>query len=76
MPIFYKTIINLKFNKQLNNQGIVLCTRTETVTATGNTARDAEQAALLQAALFVTNEPNEKINYELQTLKIKSKRFF
>jgi len=76
MPIFYKTTIHLKFNKQLNNQGVVLCTRTETVTATGNSEADAENAALLQAALFVTNDPNEKITYELQTVKIKSKRIF
>lgn len=76
MPIFYKTTIHLKFNKQLNNQGVVLCTRTETVTATGNNAADAENNALLQAALFVTNVPNEKITFELQTVKIKSKRIF
>jgi len=76
MPIFYKTTIHLKFNNQINNQGITTCTRTETVTATGNNAADAENAALLQAALFVTNEPNEKITYELQTVKIKSKRIF
>jgi hypothetical protein len=76
MPVFYKTTIYLKFNKQLNNQGVIICTRTETVTATGNTAADSENNALLQAALFVTNKPDEKITYELQTVKIKSARIF
>jgi hypothetical protein len=75
MSYYYKTIIYLKFNKQLNNTGEIKCTRTENVTATGNTIAESENAALLQAALF-TCDSTEKITYELQTIKIKSTRIF
>jgi hypothetical protein len=76
MPYYYKTTIYLKFNKQLNNTGKITCTRTENVTATGQTIADSENAALLQAAFFTSSDTNEKITYELQTIKIKSSRIF
>lgn len=76
MPIYYKTTVTLKFNKHLTNKGTVVCTRTETVTATGNTIEEAENAALLKSAFYITTDPNEKIIFELQTIRIKSSRIF
>ena len=75
MSYYYKTIIYLKFNKEINNSGEITCARTENITATGNTIAESENNALLQAALFTCNS-TEKIIYELQTIKIKSTRIF
>jgi len=75
MPIYYKTTVLLKFNKHLTNTGRVGYTRTETISATGKTIAEAENAALLEATLFTFNS-NEKVEYILQTMKIKSSRIF
>jgi hypothetical protein len=76
MNYYYKTTIFLKFNQHLTNSGNFHYTRQETVTATGKTINDSENAALLEAAMFTTNNPNDKIIYELQTIKIKSNHVF
>jgi len=76
MPIFYKTTVVLKFNKYVNSEGLIENTRTETVTATGSTMQDSENSALKEATKLITNKPDEKVVFELQTIKIKSKRIF
>jgi len=76
MPIYYKTIVNIKFNKFINLDGELVSERTESVTATGNTVEESKNAALSQAALILTNDKKEKAVFELKTLKIKSKRIF
>jgi len=76
MPSYYKTTITLKYNKHLNNLGQIVCTRTEVVTATGNTVAEAENAALLQSATLIPGNPNEKVEFELKTIKITSNRLF
>jgi hypothetical protein len=75
MPIYYKTTVFLKFSKQLTNKGEVIYTRTETVTATGKTITDSENAALIEAAILSCNS-KERVEYVLQTMKIKSTRIF
>ena len=76
MPIYYKTILNVKFNKFINIEGKLVSERTESVTATGNTVEESENAALSQAALLLTNDKKEKAVFELKTLKIQSKKIF
>lgn len=71
MSFYYKTKITLKFNKKIHNKSKFVCTRTETVTATGNTAGEAESDALARSAFYTTN-PNEKIVFEVETIKISS----
>ena len=76
MPSYYKTTVTLKYNKHLNNLGQIAFTRTEVVTATGNTITNAENAALLQATTLISGNPNEKVEFVLNTIKITSNRLF
>ena len=76
MPSYYKTTVTLKYNKHLNNLGQFVCTRTEVITATGNTISEAENAALLQATTLIPGNPNEKVEFVLNTIKIISSRVF
>jgi hypothetical protein len=65
----------LKFNKCVNGE-VIQNTRTESVTATGDTIKDSENSAFKEATKLITNKPDEKIVFELQTIKIKYELFF
>jgi hypothetical protein len=74
MRIFYKTFVKIKFNKYTNKTKQLICVRSETLSSSGNTIQDSENAALEYATTLMTNDPTIKISYELKTIKIKSKR--
>ena len=76
MRIFYKTFVELKFNKYINNTKQFTCVRSETLTTTGGTIKDSENAALELATALMTNDPTIKVSYELKTIQVKSNRFF
>lgn len=75
MRIFYKTFVELRFNKYINNTKQFNCIRTETVSASGDTIQKAETAALEYATTLMTNDPTIKISYDLKTIQIKSNKF-
>jgi hypothetical protein len=76
MPFFYRTtiIINFKKYKIINNTYNFDIIRTESVTSTGDTFKDSEYSAMKEAVSFMTNNPDEKITFEIQTNKIKYKK--
>ena len=76
MPFFYRTtiIINFKKYKIINNTYVIESIRNETVNATGKTIKDSENSAMEEAVLLITNKPDEKIAFEIQTNKIKYKK--
>ena len=76
MPIFYKTFVELKFNKYMNNTKQFTCVRSETVTATGSTIKESENAALECATNLMSSDPTIKISYQLKTIQVKSNLIF
>jgi hypothetical protein len=76
MRIFYKTFVELKFNKYINNTKQFICVRIETVSATGNTIQESENAALECATSLMSSDPTIKISYQLKTIQVKSNLIF